>query len=449
MTIEGKRKLISNCINGIDIDAEAVEVARMSLALKIIDDLLDYEDYKHLGVYGHQIFNKIGEKIEYGNTLVCNKILEFYPEIEDKSNKHQYNSLNIFNWGEDGFNEIFEEKNGFDYVIGNPPYVEAKHMTKDMPIMHKYLKKNYLSSKKGKIDLLIPFLERGIELLNSKGRMGVVIQNRFFKNEYGEAIRNIITSHNLLSEVITFDANNIFKGKTTYISSLILDKKENEKIYYSTIEDDVHSLPSKLQSFPSSKDDTSVFNSVNSSSVNKEPWIFESPELLAMKDSLLKNNIPFGQFAEVHVGIQVLLVKAYHLKVIDINEKSNLIKAKSSIDDDVLIERDACRSLVSNEKFFSFRQNTYDSYAIFPYDIIDGEKNPILFNDFCKRFPLAGAYLKKHKKIIQSKITDKKYKRDDSQKWHLYTRESNLEKNYPKILIPMTKNDVFASVHSR
>jgi hypothetical protein len=222
MTIAGKRKLISSCIHGIDIDAEAVEVARMSLALKIIDDLLDYEDYFHLGVYGYQILNKIGENIEYGNTLVSNDILTLCPDIKKKENIKQHNALNIFNWWKDGFSNIFELKQGFDYVIGNPPYVEAKHMTDDIPIMHDYLKKKYTSAKKGKIDLLIPFVEKGLTLLNKEGRLGVIIQNRFFKNDYGEGIRELITTNKLLSEVITFDLNNIFKDRITYISSLIL-----------------------------------------------------------------------------------------------------------------------------------------------------------------------------------------------------------------------------------
>lgn len=443
MTIAGKRKLISSCIHGIDIDAEAVEVARMSLALKIIDDLIDYEDYKNIGVYGYQILNKIGENIEYGNTLVSDDILKVCPEIKNKNNAKQYEALNFFNWGKDGFDDIFDSKGGFDYIIGNPPYVEAKHMTKDIPIMHEYLKKKYKSAKKGKIDLLIPFIERGISLLNSTGRIGVIIQNRFFKNEYGEGLRELISADHMLSEVVTFDINNIFQDRITYISSMILDRDNVNKIHYSTIKDDVFALPSILRQLSSSKDDQKQFHSIDSSVLSKEPWIFESPELLEMKDKLEKHNIPFGKFGKIRVGIQVLWVKAYHLKVIHIDEKNGTIKGKSGLDGNIEIEIDACRSLVPNEKFYSFRKDVYDTYAIFPYDIIDGKKYPILFDDFCTRFPLAGKYLKKYKVIIKNNVKESD---KNPQRWHLYTRESHLEENYSKVLIPMTANDVYASV---
>ena len=446
MTIKGKRKLISSCIHGIDIDAEAVEVARMSLALKIIDDLPNDSDYKSLIMSGHQILNKIGDNIEYGNTLVCDDILKICPEINKKSNIKQYESLSVFNWDESGFSDIFELKNGFDYIIGNPPYVEAKHMTTDIPIMHDYLKKKYASAKKGKIDLLIPFVEKGISLLNSKGRMGIIIQNRFFKNEYGEGLRELISSDQLLSEVVTFDNNKIFKNRITYISSIVLDKNRIDRVYYKTLKEDIYTLPSALQQLPSSKENKEQYNFVKPSYITKDSWVFDSPEILAMRDSLEDKNVPFGKFAKIRVGIQVLWVKAYHIKVVNIDEKKGIIKANNSLDKNIEIEKEACRSLVSNENFYSFRKDAVDTYIIFPYDIIDGEKQPILFNEFCKRFPLAGKYLQKHKRIIQENIKDNKYDPNDTQRWHLYTRESHLEKNYSKVLIPMTANDVYASV---
>ena len=443
LTIVGKRKLISNCIHGIDIDVEAVEVARMSLALKVIDDLHEHEDYKSLGVYGYQILNKIGENIEYGNTLVSTDIFKRYPKIKNKKNIQQYSLLNCFDWGEDGFEDVFNKRSGFDYIIGNPPYVEAKHMTKDMPIMHQYLKETYQSAKKGKIDLLIPFIERGITLLNENGRMGVVIQNRFFKSEYGEGIRNFTTTNKVLSEVITFNATNIFKDRITYISSMIFDRQEVGTIYYKIINDDIYGLPARLKSIPSSREYKDGFEVIGSSSIGSGPWMFESPELLAMLDELKKYNKPFGEYAKIRVGIQVLWTKAYHIKVLDIDDEKGILKGKSGLDENIEIEIEACRPLVPNERFYSFRKDVYDTYAIFPYDIIDGEKEAILFDDFCKRFPLAGKYLKKHKANIKRNITQVNR---NHQKWHLYTRESHLEENYSKILIPMTANDLYASV---
>lgn len=448
MTVDGKRALISNCIHGIDIDEGAVEVARMSLALKIIDDIEFHEDYKALGIKGYQILNKVGANIKYGNTLVSSDIKKEFPKISNKKNLSQLEALNIFDWecNEYGFGIIFDNNKGFDFIIGNPPYVEAKHITDKFPFMYDYLKSQYETFALGKVDLSIPFIERGVQLLNKKGKLGVIIQNRFFKADYGDCIRNFITERKYLSQVINFTNTDLFKGRTTYVSSIILDIQGTETICYSNIGGDVSKMPFILQALPSSEDHSDEFNCVSLDVINNETWSFESIELLKIKKQIAKNNIPYGKFGSIGVGIQVLLVSVYHITVTEVDENLGIIKGTSRVDKNIEIEIEACRSLVPNKKLFSFKKDQNETYAIFPYDIVDEKKSPILFDDFQKRFPLAAKYLKKHRKIIKEEIKDNKYERNDSQKWHLYTRESHIEKNYSKILIPMTANDVFASV---
>lgn len=445
MTIDGKRLLISKCIYGIDIDPEAVEVARMSLSLKIVDESFPQHCFTDIGIYGYQILNKVGENIEYGNTLVSRDILKKYPKIKYKRNKSQLDAINPFDWlNATSFKDIFQENGGFDYVVGNPPYVEVKHIKDAYPIMHHYLKSEYKSAKEGKVDLLIPFIEKGMSLLNKDGKLGLVIQNRFFRTDYGENIREQITSQNILSQVVNFDCTNIFKGRITYISIMVLDKSKPEKVCYRNIEEaSVEKLPLLLDELPPSQKSTDKFNCLESKYFNSSPWTFEDAELVLIKEQMKKNNVAFGDFASMRVGIQVLLTKAYHIKVQEIDEDKGIIRGDTGLEKNIEIEIDACRAIVPNEKLFSFKKVQADTFVIFPYDIISGDKSPIFFDDFTKRYPLAGKYLKKHKKAIRLKA---KQSSPDPQKWHLYTRESHLEKNYPKVVVPMTSNDLYASV---
>jgi hypothetical protein len=132
LTIEGKRKLISDCIYAVDIDPEAVEVARMSLSLKVIDNVEFHENYQEIGVYGNQILNNVGNNVKCGNTLVSYDITEKYSTIIQ--NEEQLLKTNPFDWrSEQGFAEIFNGNEGFDYIIGNPPYVEVKNYNVEYP----------------------------------------------------------------------------------------------------------------------------------------------------------------------------------------------------------------------------------------------------------------------------------------------------------------------------
>jgi hypothetical protein len=107
-----------------------------------------------------------------------------------------------------------------------------------------------------------------------------------------------------------------------------------------------------------------------------------------------------------------------------------------------------------NVKFYPFRPDTTDTYVIFPYDIIDGEKREIPYPEFCERFPLAGAYLDGQRARLEGPTVNggvqtmpiRNPQRYTEDYWHIYTRANNIEHVYPKVLVPMTTMDTFATV---
>ena len=176
LTVEGKRAIINNCLYGVDINPEAVEVAKMSLSLKIIDSYMP-SDFGAVGILGSQILKDVGTNIKCGNSLVGNDVLTLYPSLANDI--EQLQATNAFDWYA-AFPNVFEN-GGFDYVVGNPPYVEVKNYNMALPYMASYVKHVFASSKNGKIDLAVPFIEQGVRLLNEHGRLGYIVQKRFFK----------------------------------------------------------------------------------------------------------------------------------------------------------------------------------------------------------------------------------------------------------------------------
>ena len=439
LTIEGKRYIISNCIYGIDIDPEAYEVAKMSLSLKVIDNLDFFENYQELGIFGKKILKSVGENIKCGNTLIGLDIMDKYPHIlEDEK---QLFRTNPFDWKSlEGFKEIFQIKGGFDFIVGNPPYVEVKNYNEVYPLMHRYIKEQYKTTKNGKIDLSIAFIERGISLLNPQGKMGLIVQSRWFKTTYAKKIRQYITSNSLLSQVIDFKANNIFKNRITYIASLILSKEPKSKIIFKKISQSVEELPSTLRELPPYELDNRDFDTIPSEAFNQNPWNFEDSKLLTIRAKLLDKFGNFGAFATVRVGIQVLWDRAYHIKVKSINQNGTLT-GDTGLQKNVTLEIDACRPLILNRRFYPFCKDETDTYVIFPYKIENGKSTPILFDEFSKIYPLASAYLNSCKERIKSSVET-----SPDKEWHLFTRANNHQRIEPKVMIPMTANDTFANV---
>ena len=160
LSIQEKKKILTTHIYGVDIDAQAVEVTKLSLYLQMLEgegkqeNSLFRESDMHVLPY-------LGDNIKCGNSLIGS---DFYAS-QDLSlfEEEAMYKVNAFDW-EKEFSQIFKN-GGFDCVIGNPPYVNIN----TMPEYHEYFSKKYSEIHTGYNDLMYYFLYRGINLLNKTG----------------------------------------------------------------------------------------------------------------------------------------------------------------------------------------------------------------------------------------------------------------------------------------
>lgn len=425
LTIEGRKSIVQQCIYGVDIDQEAVEVANMSLSLKTIDGYLP-SVFEKAGLLGYQILHGIGENIKCGNSLVSSDILDSHESLYD--NPAEIKMMRILNWRET-FPAIFDD-GGFDFVIGNPPYVEVKNYNSNLPSMATWIKETYPCSKKGKIDLSIPFIERGIEILKEGGKLSYIVQKRFFKTDYGKALRTYIRNNNLLFSIFEYEDNDMFAGKITYVAILSLLKGTNRRdsfMYASSTQPENRNISTGLM------DDSG--------------WSFDNIPLLELRNKLSYSIGVLDQSFKIQVGIQVLWVKAYHIKADSI--KNGIIKGKSSLDSNVTVEEGACREIICNEQFSPYTLPPKRTFAIFPYDVTESEVRAIPFSEYKKRFPKAARYLLLHKEEIVSNVQiqpERNHNLNRDEYWHIFTRTQNLDTVNPKVVIPMTTFYPIASI---
>ena len=64
LTTEKKKEILLSHIYGVDIDAQAVEVTKLSLLLKVV------ENRGQLGLLNERILPDLGENIQCGNSLI-------------------------------------------------------------------------------------------------------------------------------------------------------------------------------------------------------------------------------------------------------------------------------------------------------------------------------------------------------------------------------------------
>ncbi len=104
----------------------------------------------------------------------------------------------------------------FDIVIGNPPYVSAIDLKKNLsPTTFKRLKTEFESAK-GTVDLFIYFFEKGLKLLSKGGQLVYISPNRYLSASYGEGLRTYIYKNATINEIVDYSHVRVFKAASTY-----------------------------------------------------------------------------------------------------------------------------------------------------------------------------------------------------------------------------------------
>ena len=427
LTVVGRRAIVTNCIFAIDYDEAAIEVTKMSLALKIVDGNAPLA-WEGIGVFGDKILREIADNVKLGNTLVDvdeSFPVDLIPMIKPLDVKA-------------AFRNVFNFSGGFTYIIGNPPYVETKHYKAASPCMHSYLTEKYVTFE-GKADLAVLFIERCLGLLENNGKLGFIIQRRWFKTDYGKSIRSLINSGKHLQKLIDFKATDIFKGRMVYPSIMILTKQSCEWTEYYFMPCDATTVKSRFENstFDGWFEECSFCNLPIPT--GNQPWNFENYNITQIAEKLTEKWGTLSQYPKLKIkdGIQVLWKKMYHLK--EVSFSNGIATGINGFGDTVCVETDALRGVIYNKVFYPFKNVEPDAYAIFPY--IGESTNAISFSQLKERYPLLHAYLEQNESKIKKAV---EHREDDY--WHTYTREHNHSLyNIDKIIVPMTAKDTIST----
>lgn len=122
---------------------------------------------------------------------------------------------------------MFNLENGFDIVIGNPPYVQLQKMEKR--IVGRYENDGYQTfTKTG--DLYCLFYERGVELLKEKALLSYITSNKWMRAGYGEQLRGFFADCTNPLQLLDFAGTKIFPGATVDTNILMTAREANEEM---------------------------------------------------------------------------------------------------------------------------------------------------------------------------------------------------------------------------
>ncbi len=246
LTIEKKQEILLNSIYGLDIDEQAVEVSKLSLYLKLLEDegkeaASKEELFKHTDL---KLLPSLMGNIKCGNALVesdyyLGKEASLFEDLD------AMREINVFDWKDTskGFGAIFEA-GGFDCVIGNPPYVS--NATQRINEKFKSQREYFLSSGHYKTlhklwDLYILFIEKSLSILKTGGMYSSIIPYPFTNQSYARLSREMILQHYNLLEIVDLKGTKVFQNATvTNCIPIVRKEKDNGTVAISHIDEEMN-----------------------------------------------------------------------------------------------------------------------------------------------------------------------------------------------------------------
>ena len=431
LPFEDKKNILTNCIYGIDIDPRAVEVARFSLLLKLIEN----ENKPSLSGK-NSVLPNLNLNIQQGNSLIDYGMIG-----SSKLTDVELISISPLDW------HFANETTSFDIILGNPPYVTTEDLIASVTDREFQIYKKKYDSAYKQFDKYFLFIERAFKSLKEDGIMCYIVPNKFAKIKSGEKIRDLLTSSKSVYEYINFKSAQLFGGKTIYSSILTLTKNEMNCLIYEDVND--------LQLWWANQAITTRSRvEINSAILTENPWVLTSdPNETAIINHMFKNSIPLAQVADTFNGIQTSAERPKSIywfssdEVIEEKESHYII---SKFNKTYKIEKSILKPFFKPTKKKEKNLGSYDialtdKMIIFPYD-----SNGHLFSQEVmeSRFPFTWKYLTdNYERLVPRQVSGDSSHRDvphaTSETWYHYGRIQALTSfiEQPKLIVGVLRKE--------
>jgi len=412
---ELKRHTIHECLYGVDLDASAVDIARLRLWLSLIVDEDDFNTDKALP--------NLDYKIVCGNSLIgfpddwksqaADKIEEmkkvFFDEKdqEEKIKKKKHidaeiqariaNSKQNFGYQVDFdfklyFSEVWHEKGGFDVVIGNPPYLREKGNANVFhPVNVSELGKLY---HQGKMDYWFYFLHKSINIINNTGSIGF-ITSRYWINSTGSTklIKRVKNELNFYC-VVDIGKLKVFDNVVGHhMISLLQKQSTSNKLIYKKLSNDISDI------YETTNTNNLEIAEINCGSVftDNDEINFSNESFLTIKDALLLDEI-----YDTSVGIQESPDKLTK-KMIEASNRTDIEVGKGVF----VLNNDELEQLALTENELKAIKPYLDPSDVNKYVINNPSKYIIYSDSFVRKQIATGVFsnIKKHLDNLSEFIT--------------------------------------------
>jgi predicted type IV restriction endonuclease len=425
LTTDERKRILLTHLYGVDIDAQAVEVTKLSLLLRVLEGETQQTIQTQLSVFRERALPDLAQNIKWGNSLIDSA---FYDGFQlGLMNEDLAYRVNPFDWAKEFPGAFSASRKGFDVIVGNPPYIRIQEMSEWAPEEAAYLKTSYRTAERGNYDIYVVFVEQALRLLSVGGKLGFIIPNKFMSAKYGEALRLLLREGKNASHIVNFGDAQVFQGATTYTSLLFASKNPQSELQVTRVAD--------LASWKRGEEQpTGAFKS---GTLPVAEWNFQVGPEAALIGRLSAEKMQLKHVAtRIFQGIIPGADKVYALQLL--GEAGEVSSCHSrALDEDIQIESRILRRIVGGADVAPFAFRDSDYRVIYPYRT-DGESATLIEQSVLKRdYPLAFEYFKRTRGLLEAR--DRGAAKGPT--WYRYIRTQNIAlQGLEKLAVPRLVN---------
>lgn len=190
---------------------------------------------------------------------------------------------------------MFGVKDGFDIIIGNPPYIQLQKEDSDGEKFGDTYKDCGFETFAKTGDIYCLFFEKGYNLLKNTGILSFITSNKWMRAGYGEKLRKFFSEKTNPLVLIDFMGTKIFESSTVDVNILIFEKSKNKGKTRAVIANE------------SSRKDLGDYVQKNYLTINfntSENWVIISPIEKRIKEKIEKYGTPLKDWdIQINRGI--------------------------------------------------------------------------------------------------------------------------------------------------
>ena len=213
---------------------------------------------------------------------------------------------------------------GFDLVIGNPPYIQIQKFPKaqkDIWVAQQY--QTYAATA----DIYCLFYERGAQLLRDGGHLCYITSNKWMRAGYGEQLRHYLSTIVDTSAVLDFGMAQNFGAATTYTCIVNFTKMQYRGVTQSCYAADDRAAMADPEAYFNA-------NSVVQKDLDAKPWVVLSKERQRIKTLVEEQGVPLQDWdINIYRGVLTGFNDAFYIT----SEQREAMIAEDSACEEIIV----------------------------------------------------------------------------------------------------------------